>query len=60
MQIENKDQVRAILESAVGSGVLMKKKTWVDKSTQSVVYYFPWSEVRKKKEPKEGQVSPPS
>ena len=56
--MEDKEQIRAILETAVHNGIMIKKRTWVDKSTQSMVYYFPWSETAKKKEPKEGQVMP--
>lgn len=57
--MENKDEIKAILESAVGSGVLRKKNTWIDKSTRSNVYYFPFNENAKKKERPEGQVNPP-
>lgn len=54
--MEDKDQLRAILENAVYNGVMRKKKEYIDSHNITTSYYFPWSETAKKKE-HEGQVN---
>jgi hypothetical protein len=56
--METKEQLRAILETAVGDGIMIKRKMFIDSQTPSTIYLFPWSETARKKEPKEGQVIP--
>ncbi len=49
-------ELRAILATAVGEGILKTKRSYVDKSTPTTLYYFPFSKLAKKKEKPEGQV----
>ena len=47
--------VRSILAGAVKEGILKTKQTYIDKSTPTTLYYFPWAEIKKEKESKDGK-----
>jgi len=42
------DEVRAILVSAEGEGLLKTKRSYIDKSTPTTLYYIPFTKVEVK------------
>lgn len=53
--IEDKDQLRAILETAVGNKLMGKKMAYIDTNQPTIAYYFPFGDFVKEKKYKEGQ-----